>query len=82
MREDILAKFLSVEPLPVEYFFVEINLRKRIWLVCYSYNPHKDETNNHLQILKVHLLLFEICARKICKKFVYKHSETIKYVKN
>ena len=32
-------------------------------------------------ILK-HLLLFEICTRKICEKFVYKHSEIIKYVKN
>ena len=29
-----------------------------------------------------HLLLFEICAQKICEKFVYKHSETIEYVKN
>ena len=28
------------------------------------------------------LLLFEICARKICEKFVYKYSETIEYVKN
>ena len=27
-----------------------------------------------------HLLLFEICD--ICEKFVYKHSETIEYVKN
>ena len=24
-----------------------------------------------------HLLLFEICAREICERFVYKHSETI-----
>ena len=24
-----------------------------------------------------HLLRFEICSRKICEKFVYKHSETI-----
>ena len=32
-------------------------------------------------ILK-HLLLFEICARKICEKFIFKHSETIEYVKN
>ena len=29
-----------------------------------------------------HLLLSEICAREICEKFVYKHSETIEYVKN
>ena len=29
-----------------------------------------------------HLLLSEICAREIYEKFVYKHSETIEYVKN
>ena len=29
-----------------------------------------------------HLLLFQICAREICEKFAYKHSETIEYVKN
>ena len=28
------------------------------------------------------LLLFEICVREICEKFIYKHSETIEYVKN
>ena len=28
-----------------------------------------------------HLLLFEICAREICGKFVYKHSETIEMSK-
>ena len=32
-------------------------------------------------ILK-HLLLSELSARKICEKFVYRHSETIEYVKN
>ena len=29
-----------------------------------------------------HLLLFEIYARGICENFVYKHSETMEYVKN
>ena len=29
-----------------------------------------------------HLLLFEIRAHEICEKFVYKHSDTIKYAKN
>ena len=29
-----------------------------------------------------HLLLSEICPRDICEKFVYKHSETMEYVKN
>ena len=28
-----------------------------------------------------HLLLFEICAREICQKFAYRHSETIEYLK-
>ena len=27
------------------------------------------------------LLLFETCTHKICKKFVYKHSEITEYVK-
>ena len=27
-------------------------------------------------------LFFEICQRETCEKFVYKHSETIEYVKN
>ena len=29
-----------------------------------------------------HLLLFEIYAREICEKFVYKHWERTEYVKN
>ena len=29
-----------------------------------------------------HFLPFEICAREICEKFVYEHSEIIEYVKN
>ena len=29
-----------------------------------------------------HILYFEICARKACEKFVYRHSGTIEYAKN
>ena len=29
-----------------------------------------------------YLLLSEICPRELCEEFVYKHSETIEYVKN
>ena len=63
VREDIPTKLLSVESLPTECFFVEINLRKRKWLVCCSYNPHKDNINHHLQT--------------ISKKYIYIH-RTIK----
>ena len=33
VKEDIPGKLLSVGSLPAEYLFVEINLRKRKWLV-------------------------------------------------
>ena len=36
--------------------------------------------SNENNILKISL--FEICTRTLCDKFVYKHSETIEYVKN
>ena len=29
-----------------------------------------------------HFLLFEICTCEMCEQFVWKHSETIEYVKN
>ena len=41
-----------------------------------SYKQHVDDFTSK------HLLFFEICAREICGKLVYKHSETIEYVKN
>ena len=37
---------------------------------------------NMPKILYYNLLLLEICAREICEMFVYKHSESIEYVKN
>ena len=33
-------------------------------------------------MLKISHLLPEICAREICEKFIYKHSETTEHVKN
>ena len=35
-----------------------------------------------LKILHLNVLHFEICAREIWGKFVYKHSKTTEYVKN
>ena len=53
-REDIPVKLLSVENLPRECFFIEINLRKRKWLVC-SYNPHRDNIKDHLNTISANL---------------------------
>ena len=43
VREDILSKLLSVENSPTAAFFVERNLRKKMWLLSYSYN-HIEKT--------------------------------------
>ena len=56
VREDILVKLLSVEPLPTECLLR--NLRKRKWLVCCSYNPQKDNISNHLQLIRKKLDLY------------------------
>ena len=65
VTEDIPAKLLSVEPLPTECLFVEINLRKRKWLVCCSYNPHKDNISNHLQLIRKKLDLYSSSYERI-----------------
>ena len=57
-REDIPVKILSVENLPTECFFIEINLRKRKWLVCCSYNPHRDKIKDHLNTTSANLDLY------------------------
>ena len=58
VREDIPVKLHSVEPLPTEYLFVKINLRKRKWLVCCSCIHHKDNISNHLQLVRNKLDLY------------------------
>ena len=58
VREDTPVKLLSVETSPAECLFVEINLLKRKWLVCPSYNPHKDNLRNHLQLIRQKLNLY------------------------
>ena len=32
-------------------FFVEVNIRKKMWLLSCSYNPHKSNISNHLRHL-------------------------------
>ena len=49
----------------------------KIWQLYIS----KDLTGFYIKILIYHLSLFEMCAFEICVMFVYKHTETIEYVK-
>ena len=51
VREDIPAKILSHDFPSAESFFVEIILHKKKWLINCSYNPNKNNINNHLEII-------------------------------
>ena len=48
VRDDIPSNLLKIEEKPVEYFYVELNLRNSKWLVNCSYNPYKNSIGNRL----------------------------------
>ena len=50
---EILSRLLteSKPPENVECLFVEINIRKKKWLLCCSYYAHKNNISNHLHHL-------------------------------
>ena len=50
IREDTPIKVLSFETSPIKGFFIEINLYKKKWLLCCSYN--------HLSTLRVSLNIY------------------------
>ena len=50
VRADIPSKLLSAELLPMEGFYVQINLQKKKWLLCCPYNPNKNAVKSHLEI--------------------------------
>ena len=50
IREDILSKFLLLEPEPFEGLYIELSLRRKQWLINCSYNPHINSLPNHLAV--------------------------------
>ena len=58
VREDIPSKLLSIENQPIEGFYLEINLRKKKWLLCGTYNPHRNTIGNQLDSLSKNLALY------------------------
>ena len=48
IRDNIPSKLIESK-MTIESLFVEINLRKKKWLLCCSYNPKKSLISNHLQ---------------------------------
>jgi exonuclease III len=60
VRNDIPAQLLKCHTFSgkFENFFVEINLRKKKWLVSCSYNPHLNEIASHLNYVSDQLDYF------------------------
>ena len=57
IREDIPCSILDIKQLTIEALFIEINLRKRKWLLCCSYNPHKNLIVALLREIQVALII-------------------------
>ena len=52
VREDIPCKIIKTETDAYhEAFFIEINFRKKKWLLSCSYNSHKNNIGTHLEII-------------------------------
>ena len=58
VREDIPSKLLLTENAPIKGFYIEINLRKKKWLICGSYNPHRTTIDSHMDSLSKNLALY------------------------
>ena len=53
VREDIPSKLVnsSCTNHDIEYFLLELNLRKQKWLLICSYNPHKTRIKGYLECI-------------------------------
>ena len=58
VREDKPSKLLSIENQPIEGFYIEINLRKKKWLLCGTYNPYRNNIGTYLDSLTKNLALY------------------------
>ena len=47
VREDVPPTLLKTDS-EIEAFYVEVNIRKKNWLLCCSYNPNKTVITKHL----------------------------------
>ena len=58
VREDIPSNLLLTKNAPIEGFYIEIILRKKQWLICGSYNPHRSTIDSHMDSLSKSLALY------------------------
>ena len=57
MREDILSNLLRIDS-EIEDFYIELNIRIKRFLLCYSYNPKKNHITKHLAVISKNLDAF------------------------
>ena len=77
IRDDIPSKLLSIEKNSIETFYVEVNCEKIKWLLCYTYNPNKNNILAFLENVDRSLALFSssyenyfmICYNTYIKNF-------------
>ena len=48
IREDIPSKLVESQ-MKIEGFFIELNVRRKKWLLCCSYNPKYSQISHHLK---------------------------------
>ena len=50
IREDIPSTLLNSD-ITIEGFYIEINIRKKKWILTFTYNPNKNLISNHLKVI-------------------------------
>ena len=57
IREDLPSTLLNSD-MSIESFYIEINIRKKKWLLACTYNPNKNLISNHLKEIGKNLELY------------------------
>ena len=65
IRENIPSTKLHFSEAGFEGFFIELNLWKSKWLLCFSYNARTNKISNHLSFISKTLDLLSIKFKKI-----------------
>ena len=57
VKEDMPSRVLSLNK-SIDSLFIELNFRKKKWLLCCIYNPNRNNISNHLDLLRRSLDLY------------------------
>ena len=57
VREDIPSRVISLNK-PIESLFIELNFRKKNWLLWCTYNANRNNISSHLDLLRKSLDLY------------------------